>query len=94
MNEGSTVEAILRDGTSIALRAVGEDDRAAARAVRPGEPGCDTASVLLRVSALVELVPELVELDLNPVVVHARGDGAVAVDARMRLAAHAASTYP
>ena len=39
--------------------------------------------VLVRISALVELVPELRELDLNPVIVHA--DGAVTVDARMRL---------
>jgi acetyl coenzyme A synthetase (ADP forming)-like protein len=42
--------------------------------------------VLRRVSALVELVPELVDLDINPVVVLERGAGAVAVDARMRLA--------
>lgn len=43
-------------------------------------------SLILRVSALVEAVPELVELDLNPVKVLAPGDGAVVVDARMRLA--------
>jgi acyl-CoA synthetase (NDP forming) len=34
----------------------------------------------------VEAFPELVELELNPVVVLPRGQGAVAVDARMRLA--------
>ena len=39
--------------------------------------------VMLRVGALVEALPELVELDLNPVIVSATG--AVAVDARMRL---------
>ena len=37
-----------------------------------------------RVSALVELVPELVELDLHPVMLHERG--AVAVDASARFA--------
>ncbi len=54
-----------------------------------GEPAADRAAlidVLLRISVLVELVPELVELDLNPVIVLAPGEGAIAVDARMRLA--------
>ncbi len=41
--------------------------------------------VLLRVSALVELVPELRELDLNPVKVLEPGRGAVAVDGRLRI---------
>ena len=52
-----------------------------------GAPPADRAALLdvvRRVSALVELVPELAELDLNPVVVHERG--AVAVDARARFA--------
>jgi acetate---CoA ligase (ADP-forming) len=40
---------------------------------------------LLRVSALVEVVPELVEMDLNPVKVLAPGAGTVVVDARMRI---------
>jgi acyl-CoA synthetase (NDP forming) len=39
--------------------------------------------VLLRVSALVEAHPEVIEMDLNPLIVHA--EGAVAVDARIRL---------
>jgi acetyl coenzyme A synthetase (ADP forming)-like protein len=39
--------------------------------------------VLLRVSALVDAHPEVVELDCNPVVV--RPDGAVVVDARVRV---------
>jgi len=42
--------------------------------------------VILRVSALVEIVPELRELDLNPVKVLPPGAGAVVVDARLRLA--------
>jgi len=50
-----------------------------------GAPPADRPAlldILRRVSALVELVPELVELDLNPVMVHEHG--AVAVDARAR----------
>jgi acetyl coenzyme A synthetase (ADP forming)-like protein len=57
-----------------------------------GGPPADRAAlidIVLRVSALVEIVPELVELDLNPVIVLAPGEGAVAVDVRMRLAADA-----
>jgi acyl-CoA synthetase (NDP forming) len=42
--------------------------------------------VVLRVSALAELVPEMGELDLNPVKVLAPGRGAVVVDARLRVA--------
>ena len=34
---------------------------------------------------LVEIMPELVELDLNPVIVLPPGQGAIAVDVRMRL---------
>jgi len=54
-----------------------------------GAPPADRPAlidVLQRISALVEIVPELIELDLNPVIVHAPGEGAVAVDARIRLA--------
>jgi acyl-CoA synthetase (NDP forming) len=54
-----------------------------------GAPPADRPAlidVLQRISALVEIMPELVELDLNPVIVHAPGDGAVVVDARVRLA--------
>ena len=42
-------------------------------------------SVITRISALVEVIPELTELDLNPVKVLMPGQGAVAVDGRMRL---------
>ncbi|MEO6773417.1 MAG: GNAT family N-acetyltransferase [Kofleriaceae bacterium] len=54
-----------------------------------GAPPADREAlldVLMRVSALVEIVPELAELDMNPVVVLERGAGAVTVDVRMRLA--------
>jgi acyl-CoA synthetase (NDP forming) len=54
-----------------------------------GSPAADRAaleSVVLRVSALTEIVPELLELDLNPVKVLTPGHGAVVVDSRMRVA--------
>jgi acetyl coenzyme A synthetase (ADP forming)-like protein len=41
--------------------------------------------VIMRISALVELVPELRELDLNPVKVLEPGKGAIVVDGRMRV---------
>jgi acyl-CoA synthetase (NDP forming) len=51
-----------------------------------GKPPADTdalADILLRVSRLADDLPELAELDLNPVI--ARPDGALAVDARIRI---------
>jgi acyl-CoA synthetase (NDP forming) len=39
----------------------------------------------MRVSALVEAAPEILELDLNPVKVLEPGKGAVVLDARMRV---------
>jgi acetyl coenzyme A synthetase (ADP forming)-like protein len=51
-----------------------------------GAPRADVPAleeVLLRVSALVEAHPEVAEMDLNPLIVHATG--AVVVDARIRL---------
>jgi acyl-CoA synthetase (NDP forming) len=53
-----------------------------------GAPAADRDGLLTliqRVSALVEVLPELLEFELNPVKVLARGEGVVAVDARMRL---------
>ncbi|HEX7159861.1 MAG TPA: GNAT family N-acetyltransferase, partial [Trebonia sp.] len=52
-----------------------------------GTPAADLAAlrdVLLRVSRLTEDLPEITELDLNPVI--ARTDSAVTVDARIRVA--------
>ncbi len=40
---------------------------------------------LQRVSAMIGAIPELMEMDLNPVKVLAPGDGVVVVDARMRV---------
>jgi len=58
------------------------------RGVR-GEPPVDLAAVsegLLRLSQLVTDFPEIVEIDINPLSVFARGQGAVAIDARLVLA--------
>lgn len=64
---------LLLDGlrSSAALWSSGKLDRAAVR------------ELLLKVSRLAELVPEIAELDLNPV--RARSDGCVALDVRIRL---------
>jgi acyl-CoA synthetase (NDP forming) len=54
-----------------------------------GAPPGDRAALVeavQRVSALVEAVPELVEMDLNPLKVLPPGRGVVAVDARIRVA--------
>lgn len=53
-----------------------------------GAPPADKealADIVCKVSALVEVVPEITELDLNPVKVLLRGKGAVVVDGRVRL---------
>lgn len=42
-------------------------------------------SIVMRISALVEIVPELSELDLNPIKVLQPGEGAIVVDCRLRL---------
>ena len=54
-----------------------------------GRPAADIAAVrdtLLRVSRLADDLPQVAELDLNPVI--ARPDGVVAVDARIRVTSH------
>jgi hypothetical protein len=48
-----------------------------------GRPAVDVAAVaevIARVSRLLVELPEIVELDLNPLLVGAEGDGCVAVD--------------
>jgi acyl-CoA synthetase (NDP forming) len=55
------------------------------RGMPPGDREA-LVSVIMRVSALVEIVPELAELDLNPVKVLPPGRGAIVIDARMRVA--------
>lgn len=44
------------------------------------------ADCILRVSQLAVDFPEIVELDINPLMVHAEGEGAVAIDMRLVLA--------
>jgi acyl-CoA synthetase (NDP forming) len=54
-----------------------------------GHPPADIAAIedlLLRVARLVEEVPEISELDLNPVIALPPGQGCWIVDARIRLA--------
>jgi acyl-CoA synthetase (NDP forming) len=59
---------------------------------RAGQPPASIAALrdaLLRVSQLADDLPEVTELDLNPVI--ACADGATVVDARVRVSAHAAA---
>ena len=54
-----------------------------------GHPAADLDAlreVLLRVARLAEEVPEIVELDLNPVIALPPGNGCRIVDARIRVA--------
>lgn len=93
---GGTAVELMRD-VSVALTPVTEaevDEMIRSLRMHPlltgfrGAPPADVpalASILHRVSALAEAHPEIVELDLNPVLVQPRG--ATVVDARVRIAA-------
>lgn len=53
-----------------------------------GSAEADTPAVedlLVRLGALTEAVPQIAEIDLNPVIVHPRGKGLTMIDARVRL---------
>ncbi|NIV33310.1 MAG: hypothetical protein GWN58_28845 [Anaerolineae bacterium] len=53
-----------------------------------GQPPADKAALvdaLLRVGQLVQDFPEIVELDINPLVVYPTGQGAIAIDMRLVL---------
>jgi acetyltransferase len=53
-----------------------------------GEPPADIAAIeetVLRVNQLVTDFPEIVEMDINPLVVHNEGEGAIVLDARIIL---------
>ena len=55
-----------------------------------GHPPADIAALeelLLRISRLVEQVPEISELDLNPIMALPPGEGCKVVDARIRVRA-------
>jgi acyl-CoA synthetase (NDP forming) len=54
----------------------------------PRADGDAFAEIVCRVSALVEIAPEITELDLNPVKILSAGNGAVVVDARIRVRRH------
>lgn len=57
-------------------------------AAHRGKPAADTAALgelLARISALAKAVPEIRELDLNPVIVKPEGEGFHIVDARIRV---------
>jgi acetyltransferase len=54
-----------------------------------GRPKSDVDAVvefILRLNQLVTEVPGIVEMDLNPIKVFAKGQGAIVLDARIRLA--------
>jgi acetate---CoA ligase (ADP-forming) len=58
-----------------------------------GAPPADVAAaeeLLLRVSQMVDELPEIAEMDLNPVKLLTPGEGAVAVDCRILVKAHRA----
>lgn len=60
-----------------------------------GHPPADISALrelLLRVSRLAETVPEIAELDLNPVIALSPGKGCRIVDARIRVAEHVRPT--
>ncbi|TMJ99713.1 MAG: CoA-binding protein, partial [Alphaproteobacteria bacterium] len=49
-----------------------------------GAPPADidaVAQVVMAISRLMQTVPELTEIDVNPLMVHAKGQGVVALDA-------------
>jgi acetyltransferase len=53
-----------------------------------GQPPRDKAAIvdaLLRISQLVQDFPDIIELDINPLMVYNRGEGALALDMRLVL---------
>ncbi len=94
---GGTLVELVRD---VAVRLTPLTDRDAHQMVRSlrtypllegyrGAPARDAKAleeILLRLSELVEDLPQVDELDLNPVMVLADGKGAVVVDARVHVA--------
>jgi len=91
---GGTATELFKDVAVRITPITGADAQLMVRSLRTyplldgyrGAPRADVAAlvdVLLRVSALVEAHPQVVEMDLNPLVVHTHGT--VAVDARIRI---------
>jgi acyl-CoA synthetase (NDP forming) len=96
---GGTTAELLGDRTLRILPLTDEDAHEVVRSLRGspllfgyrGRPPVDVAAledVLLRVGRLAEDVPEVAEMDLNPVIVSEAG--AVAVDVKVRVAPGAA----
>jgi acyl-CoA synthetase (NDP forming) len=95
---GGTLVELMRD---VSVRITPLTDRDAAEMVRSlrtyplfegyrGKPPLDRDAledVLLRLSVLVEDIPYIAEVDLNPALVFEKGTGCMVVDARMRIAA-------
>ncbi len=92
---GGTAVELFGDRVLHILPMTDQDAREMVRSIRGapllfghrGAPRCDVGAVedvLLRVARLAEAVPQLAEMDLNPVI--ASPNGAVAVDVRIRLA--------
>jgi len=100
---GGVATDVLGDQSARLTPLTDTDTAALVRSVRAaplllghrGTPAADLGAlenILLRVSRLAEDIPQIAELDLNPVI--ARPDGANVVDARVRvLPAHAADPY-
>lgn len=93
---GGVYVEVLKDVVFRLAPLTDEDARRMVRAIRGwpllegvrGEPPADVAAVedaLLRLSTLVTDLPEVAEVDVNPLVVGAAGEGARAPDARVRL---------
>jgi len=94
---GGALVELLRDVSVRLTPLTDEDARQMVRSLRTfpmldgyrGEPKRDVKAleeVMLRLSQLVEDIPEVAEMDLNPVMVLRDGRGAVVVDARVRVA--------
>ncbi|HEX5732081.1 MAG TPA: GNAT family N-acetyltransferase [Blastocatellia bacterium] len=93
---GGILVELLRDVSVRLTPLTGEDASEMVRSLKTyplltgfrGSPPCDTAALeegLLRVSAMVEDIPQIAELDCTPFVV--QESGAVILDARVRVAA-------
>ncbi len=53
-----------------------------------GEPPADTAALkeaILRISQLVSTYPDIVEMDINPILVYEEGEGCQALDVKISL---------
>jgi len=93
---GGTYAELLEDTTARLLPITDQDAREMVGSVKMarlltgyrGSAPLDTDSIenlLLRVSALVEAVPQIAEMDLNPVKVLRKGEGYRVIDARIAI---------